>query len=124
MSNDGFAERDKDTMELKISRFLRMGVITSAGVILIGLIMLLLSGKSGYPGENFPTTFTAIVRGLILLKPYAVILIGLLLLIFTPIFRVMVSILFFMRERDYLYVVITSVVFMILAGGLLLGKIV
>jgi uncharacterized membrane protein len=115
--------KDLESMEITISNFLRIGVTGSAVVILIGLMLLLISGNSGYSGETFPTTVTAIIHGLFLLKPHAIILTGLLLLILTPVFRVMVSVLTFGRERDYLYVGITSIVFIVLIIGFLLGKI-
>jgi uncharacterized protein len=47
---------------------------------------------------------------------------NLFLLVLTPIFRVGVSVILFLKEKDYLYVVITSLVFIILLLGLYLGK--
>jgi uncharacterized membrane protein len=112
-----------EAMEITISNFLRLGVSLSAMVILIGVMMLFCSGNSGYPGTTFPVTITTIIQGLLALKPDAVILTGLLLLILTPAFRVGVSIITFIWEKDYLYVAITSVVLVILVIGFLLGKI-
>ena len=83
--------------------------------------MLLFLG-SGYPGNTFPISAPGIVQGLFLLKPYAVILSGLLLLVLTPVFRVGVSILVFAQEKDRLYVAITSIVFVILIISFWLGK--
>jgi uncharacterized membrane protein len=124
MSEKKFKSKNIEAMEITISNFLRLGVTTSAVVILIGLISLIYTGNSGYPRETFPTSVTAIIQGLILWKPYAIILSGLLLLVFTPVFRVAVSIITFLREKDYLYVVITSIVLIILIIGFLIGKIV
>ena len=61
-------------------------------------------------------------KGLLMAKPDAIILFGLFLLILTPIFRVGVSIILFFKEKDNLYVIITSFVFIILLLGLILGK--
>ena len=47
---------------------------------------------------------------------------GLLILIATPIFRVGISIVIFFVEKDYLYVKITLLVFVILMLSLLMGK--
>jgi uncharacterized membrane protein len=112
-----------DDMEIVISRFLRIGVTLSAAVIFIGLLMFLISGNSGYAGDYFPTTLSEIFNGLMLLKPYAIILLGLIILILTPVFRVGVSILVFIKEKDYLYVKITSLVFIILIISFVLGKV-
>ena len=114
-------KKDIAAMEITISNFLRIGVAVSAIVILIGLIMLLFLG-SGYPGNTFPISVPGIVQGLLLLKPDAVILSGLLLLVLTPVFRVGVSILVFAQEKDRLYVAITSIVFVILIISFWLGK--
>jgi uncharacterized membrane protein len=109
--------------EIIISKALRIGVILSASIIGIGLIMLIITGNSGYPGSSFPTSPVQIIKGLILFKPYAVILTGLLVLILTPVFRVAISMLTFFKEKDYLYVAITAVVFIILIISFLLGKV-
>jgi Predicted membrane protein len=91
-------------------------------VVGLGLLMLIIAGNSGYPGNSFPTSLIQIINGLIAFKPYAVILTGLLILILTPVFRVGISIVTFLKEKDYLYVIITSIVFIILIISFLLGK--
>lgn len=111
-----------DEMEIIISKFLKIGVLVSAFIIFIGFIMFLITGDSGY-GNTFPTTPVAIFQGLIKLKSYAIILTGLLILIATPVFRVGVSIIVFIKEKDYLYVKITSLVFLILIISFVLGKV-
>ena len=108
--------------EIFISKALRIGVLLSAATIALGLLLFLITGKSGYPGNTFPSSPVQILQGLLQIKPYAVILTGLMLLILTPIFRVGVSIITFFMEKDYLYVTITSIVFIILMISLFLGK--
>lgn len=108
--------------EILISKTLRLGVVLSALIIGLGLIMLIVTGNSGYPGSSFPTSPVQILKGLVVFKPYAVILTGLLVLILTPVFRVGISIITFIKEKDFLYVTITSIVFIILIIGFMLGK--
>jgi uncharacterized membrane protein len=108
--------------EIVISVVLRIGVTISAITIGLGLLLFFITGKSGYPGSTFPTSPFKIVKGLVLVKPYAIILAGLFLLIMTPVLRVAVSILTFLKEKDYLYTVITAIVFIILMVSLFLGK--
>lgn len=112
-----------EEMEIIISNFLRIGVVLSATIVFIGLLMFLVSGNSGYSGDYFPTTPTEIFNGVLLVKPYAIILLGLIILILTPVFRVGVSILVFVKEKDFLYVKITSFVFIILIISFILGKV-
>lgn len=110
-------------VELIISKFLRIGVLLSSIVILAGLLMFLLSGYSGYPGNSYPTTPNEIVNGFLSFKPYGIILMGLLILISIPVLRVGVSIIVFLKEEDYLYVKITTAVFVILIISLFMGKV-
>ena len=116
-------EKELDKIELLISKFLRFGVLISAFFVLIGLTMFLFTGYSGYDGETFPTTITDVLNGFILLKPYGIISIGLILLILTPVFRVAVSIIVFIKVKDHLYTKITLLVLFILILSFALGKV-
>lgn len=116
-------DNENNKVEAIVARCLQIGVGISAAIIFIGLFMFLLTGQSGYPGSAFPTNLTDVFRGVIMLKPYAIILLGLLILILTPVFRVAVSIIAFWKEKDFLYVGITSIVLIILIIGFMLGKV-
>ncbi|MGG6311617.1 DUF1634 domain-containing protein [Paenibacillus macerans] len=109
-------------VETIVSKMLRIGVIAAASVIVIGLLQYLVTGDSGYPGDAYPTSFGAIVDGLLAFKAAAVMQVGLLLLILTPVLRVFVSLFVFWAERDYRYVIITAIVFAILIVSFTLGK--
>lgn len=104
-----------------ISRILRIGVLTSAAIILTGLILFLSTGDGGYPDGAYPTELPDMFHGFLDLKPNAIILIGLFCLILTPVMRVGVSIIVFLIERDYLYVLIACTVFVILILSMFLG---
>jgi Predicted membrane protein len=108
--------------EIFVSQSLRIGVVCSAAVILLGLLIFLSGNGSGYPGESYPTTLKDIVAGTLQMKSFAIILTGLVLLIFTPILRVGASIVAFLQEKDWLYMGISSFVFLILVGTFLFGK--
>lgn len=126
-------------MELVISYALRAGVLLSAAVILAGILWLALSRDTGYakvlphhlpdllafqqtrgPGF-FPTTLKAVVSGAAAGKPYAIIGLGMLLLIATPVVRVALSVIFFLAQRDWLYVGITLFVLAVLTFSLFSG---
>ena len=121
MSKD---KNSKDLLdaELFISSSLRVGVYLSAVVITIRLILLFVTGNSGYPTDQFPTTVRAVLSGTLYIKPSAIISLGLLLLIATPVFRVAFSVLLFVLEKDHLYTVITLFVFCVLIISFMLGK--
>ncbi|HVB60561.1 MAG TPA: TSUP family transporter [Ktedonobacteraceae bacterium] len=101
---------------------LQIGVLVSALVILIGVVMLFLSPGGLSPDKflTFPHSFSAVGAGLLALRPQSVIVLGLLLLIATPVMRVAVSIVAFALEHDRDYVVITLIVLIILLCSLFL----
>ncbi len=99
-----------------IGRVLLGGVILSAVVIVLGLLLELLQPNTFAPQklQAFPQTFEQVWAGLLVLRPQAVITLGLLLLIATPVVRVAVSIVALVVERDRKFVVITLVVLLML----------
>jgi uncharacterized membrane protein len=112
-----------EDIEIIISKSLQVGVLLSAIVMLAGFLMFILTGHSGYENNTFPSSLPMIMQGLVAFKPYAIILTGLFFLILTPVFRVGVSIIVFLKEKDFLYVAITAIVFSILIVSFLLGKV-
>ncbi|MBC1500378.1 DUF1634 domain-containing protein [Listeria weihenstephanensis] len=121
MTNKPTKDEEMHQVELVVSSLLRIGVMLSAAIILIGMLLLMFTGTSGYPGTTYPTTLTAIFTGIGELKPYAIIMFGLFCLILTPVLRVVVSLVTFLKEKDYLYVGITAIVLIILAISFIIG---
>jgi len=113
--------------ELAVSFVLRFGVILSASVIILGLALLVAQGGQGALGDvaavrSFPHSPAAVWAGLLALDPVAVVTLGLILIILTPISRVAVSIVAFAIEGDRRYVAVTALVLAILLASLVLGK--
>lgn len=126
-------------MELVISYTLRGGVFVSAAVILLGIVLVAVTRDTGYAAirphhlpdilayhqsigpSYFPTSPAVVVRDALVGKPYAIIGLGMLLLIVTPVLRVALSVFFFLAQRDWLYVGITLVVLAVLLLSLVTG---
>jgi uncharacterized protein len=109
--------------ELVISQVLRGGVLLSAAIIAIGIVWFYLQmAITGHANLTYPTSLPGIVQQLAQGEPLAVVALGLLVLLLTPIVRVAISILVFALERDWLYTIITVVVLLILLVSLLLGR--
>ncbi len=126
-------ERKVRGAELVISTILRVGVFASVAVIAIGAVLALLRHPSFIASPRglhdlktaagaFPHSFKDIVTGLRLLHGQAFASLGLLLLILTPAARVGASILIFLAQRDRLYTLITSVVFVLLLLSFMAGR--
>jgi len=116
------------TMGLLVSAVLRGGVLLAAGVTLAGGIPYLVRHGEEVPdyhtfhGATAPLRSPgAILHGAVGLDVRAIIALGALLLIATPIARVLITFLGFLRQRDWTYVAITSVVLVILFYSLLAG---
>jgi uncharacterized membrane protein len=113
------------TPELVISVVLRGGVLLSAAIIALGTALffwLALTGH-GSAGEGaFPHTLGDTLAGVRAGRPAAIIVLGLLVLLATPLLRVIVSAATFARERDWRYVAITLAVLAILLLSFALGK--
>jgi uncharacterized membrane protein len=114
------------TAELVISNVLRGGVILSAAVVLLGALMFywryFTDAQPSHPEGTFPHSLSALARGLAAGDPQAVIVLGLLLLLATPVLRVAVSIVAFALERDWRYTAITTLVLLILIATFLFGR--
>ncbi|MDA8052455.1 MAG: DUF1634 domain-containing protein [Rhodospirillales bacterium] len=101
--------------ELIISGVLRGGVLLSVAVILGGVIYLyVLKLVGGLHHATYPDSLGALFAGLIRLDPLAIIVLGLMILLATPVIRVAVSIVAFAIEEDRTYVIITTLVLVIL----------
>ena len=106
-----------------VSGVLIVGVLTSAVLMTVGFVASLVVGWEGslrgLPATTLPASdFSAVGTGLRELRPIAFAQAGLLVLIATPVARVMASVVAFILERDRLYVVITIVVLAILLFSL------
>ncbi len=119
--------------ELLISNLLRGGVLLSVALVLLGgaIAVARNPGTLGSRTEfdilvrgqiPFPTTPGSVLRGVAALDGGAFVVLGLLVLIATPIVRVGVSVVAFMQLGDRTFAAITSVVLTLLLVALLLGR--
>lgn len=117
---------DDTLLDRRIGILLRTGVLISAAVVLLGGILFLVRHGStvpqyhvfhGQPREL--RSLTGIIGGALHGHAPAVIQLGLLLLIATPVARVVFSVVEFALERDYLYVVISGIVLGVLLYSLI-----
>ena len=120
-------------VELVISHLLRIGVVTSLTVVVIGTIISFVRhpdylrsatelNRLTQHAAVFPHTPAETVASIRHGEGRGIIILGLLLLVATPVMRVAVSILGFVYERDLTFVLITTVVFMLLLLSFVLGR--
>jgi uncharacterized membrane protein len=121
-------------VELVISTLLRAGVLVSFAVILAGLFLSFIHHpdyRTSYsvleqlttPGRVVPHSIGDVIRGVRDFRGEAIVALGLLLLIATPVLRVAVSIVVFAIDRDWVFVSVTAFVLAMLILSFLLGRI-
>jgi len=119
---------DKD-IQVILGTLLRAGVILSMSIVLIGGVIFLIHNKgviTDYkvfkPELAKFSSIAAIFKGVLTFQGDAIVQFGILMLIFTPIARIVFAIFSFLIERDYLYVLIGFIILAIITislnGGL------
>ncbi|WP_293956547.1 MULTISPECIES: DUF1634 domain-containing protein [unclassified Sphingobacterium] len=119
---------DKD-ISLLVGQILRTGVVIASSILILGgILYLIVHGQETVPnysdfvGEgNSNTTITGIITGALSRNVPQIIQLGVLLLIFTPIVRVIGSLFGFVIEKDKLYIIITLIVLAVIIGSILSG---
>lgn len=131
-SGEFWAERD---MELLIGKLLRYGVMLACGITLFGGVIYLFQNygttmehykptpdEMPFPGvEHYLRELSTIIPRVLSFDGAAIIQLGVCVLIATPILRVGISVVGFLIEKDYMYVVITLIVLLIIIANMLLG---
>jgi uncharacterized membrane protein len=122
VANHPSSRHDPASFRNAISLVLTIGVIVSAFLMGVGLIGALavgwetpLLGSAVRPASA--TAFTAIADNLVAVRPIGFAQLGLLVLLATPVVRVIAALVGFARERDRLYVAVSAIVLAILIAS-------
>jgi uncharacterized membrane protein len=125
-SDLSLSDVDDSKLDGQIGMLLRIGMLTAASVILLGGILFLVSqGQTtldyrAFHGEpDDLKQLSGIVSGAMHGYDRAIIQLGLVILIATPVVRVLFSAFAFLKARDYLYVGISGFVFLVLMYSLI-----
>lgn len=112
-----------DRFRALVSGVLIVGVVTSAVLMTVAFVTALAVGWDGSlrglpAATSSASDFSAVVAAVLELRPIGIAQVGLLVLVATPVVRVMASVVAFVLERDRLYAAITLGVLAILLGSL------
>ena len=117
---------DDRRMETVMGRLLQVGVLLASFVMLIGGILYMRAHHGEMPNYRVFSSeplrlrhFGGVVEGIRVGDPAAIIQLAVLLLIATPVARVVFALFAFLIEKDKLFVVISSVVLAVLLYGFL-----
>lgn len=106
-------------MEIGISYLLRGGVLLSGILLMAGLGLLWITGDTSCPSNVLSLNW--ILWGDPFLTPSHIIFLGFFTLIFTPLIRIFVSVLMYIKLKDATFSILTSLVFLILLASIVLG---
>lgn len=111
-----------------VGNLLRLGVILSVITSLVGFIKLFTEGfkmpkayNSLDMGSSSEKVWSQFWNSLCKGEGMAIIQLGILLLIFTPLVRIIFALIGYLKEKDYVYVVISSIVLAIMAVSFFTG---
>lgn len=111
-----------------VGRTLQLGVLLAAFVVLTGAVVVLVQHggaaadyRTFRPGPESLRSVTGILRAALALDGRAIVQLGLLLLIATPVARVVLTLVAFVLQRDRMFVVVTGIVLALLMYGLAFG---
>lgn len=117
---------DDKRLETIIGQLLRVGVLSAAALVTVGGIAYLYGNhsqkvdyKTFVANEPAMRTLAGVIRSAAHLQPLGLIQFGLLLLIATPVARVVMAVIGFALEKDRLYTVVSLIVFVILIFSLM-----
>jgi len=120
--------KDRD-MQVIIGWILRAGVTVSMLIVFIGGVLFVWRHGQSIPDygkfkgvPDFINNTSGVISGALNFKGQAIIQLGIMLLIATPILRVAFSAIGFILEKDYLYTVLTIVVLLIILASMLSGQ--
>lgn len=107
----------EDTNRL-VYHILRGGIVVSVALVVFAFV---LSVAGAGPLPEAPVNVRSLDEELARLTPAAFLSLGVLVLVFTPMVRVLASLLSFAEERERAYVLVTGLVFVNLLVGLAFG---
>jgi uncharacterized membrane protein len=125
-------QHEPQWVDTAISNLLRTGVVVSMVVVITGLAITFIHhpqyvrsktalGQLTDAGTVYPHRVRDVFAQIGAGRGQAIVMLGLLMLIATPVARVALSIIAFAVERDRLYVVITSIVLLLLLISFVIG---
>ncbi len=109
------------SIEAILGNLLRTGVILAGSVVVIGAVLFLVRHGFEIPSYHIfkpdifnYSDFRDLFKGIIAFRSVSIMELGILLLIATPVLRVLFSVFAFAYEKDYIYVVFTIIVLLVL----------
>ncbi len=118
----------QERVEQMVGNLLRAGVLIAAAVTIAGGIAFMIHHGALVPDHSvfrgqpeMLSTLTGVISGALALQPAAIVQLGIVLLIATPVARVLLTLVAFAVQRDWMYVLISAIVLALLGYSLIVG---
>lgn len=118
----------EERMEQLVGNLLRIGVLLAAAVTLLGGAVFLMHHGSQVPDYSvfrgqppMLSSLGGIIAGALALETAAIVQLGIVILIATPVTRVLLTLVAFAIQRDWMYVLISAIVLALLGYSLFVG---
>ncbi len=119
-----FEKSEAQFINRVVAFILATGMYTTIGFYLVGLILLFIKGDSvPQVAQQYFHSFGDFFSSLFTLDPRAFLYLGTVSLILTPVSRVFISIFAFWKEKDFKFVGITAIVFLVIVASVLVGSV-
>ena len=115
---DRIHERQRRTLYIWIVRTLTVGFWSSVALIVAGVVVALVGGR---PLGDEVAPLVDVVPSAVDLNPQGLVDLGILLMLFTPSFYVVVSLIIFLRQRDRTFVIVCCALLAIVMVSVGLG---
>lgn len=121
-------------LEVVLATLLRAGVVVSVVLMLAGVLVSFMRhpdymtdphtlARLTTPGAAFPHDPRTLISEVLHVRGRAIMTLGLLVLIATPVLRVAASVVAFLLQRNWRFAIVTSLVLTVLLISMLLGKV-
>ncbi|MGB2869424.1 MAG: DUF1634 domain-containing protein [Bacteroidota bacterium] len=118
-----YIKPDMELVERWTSKMLRWGVWGSSGLMILGLVLAALQPSSYLSPTANPTLWGLFLHFLANpLEPSTLMYLGLVCLMLTPIVRVFAALTGFAAEKDWRFVAVSLVVFLMLIGEVIVSS--
>lgn len=115
----------EENVYIDVYRLLIAGMIISSILFALGIVLAMLHPRYIPLSTRWVRSqyhVHTVVHGIMHGDPTAILLLATVLLILTPVARVVVSIVAFLVDHDYKFVVVTSIVFLVMVITVILGE--
>jgi uncharacterized membrane protein len=120
-----FTDKTELNVYADVYRVLIGGMIVSTCLFIAGVVLALIHPQfiplqAAWIRQHY--SWGVFIQGLLALRPTSLLMLATLLLIATPVVRVLVSIYAFLVDHDYKFVVVTSLVFLVIILTIVLSQ--